>query len=922
MSIQYSKNILKDVTIGDVSGDFHVGDIIHLHFVDGTEQKVPLNVLKEQLKEDLLAQVIEIAEGKDFFDKLTQALKKPPKYLTNKPFPPEVFLGREDDLNEVHEKLFTGENLLLLVNGSGGTGKTTFVSKYFYTYHEEYTHLAWVFAEKSLLEALLILATPLKLEFDEKMPNEKRLQVLLNAMGELEEPSLLVVDNANELEDLKKYHLALKSNPNFHVLLTTRVTELGQVDIYPLGTLDEVKSKELFTTHYKAHKVEEDDLLEQLLEAIGYNTLVIELLAKNMNNFNNRLKKRYPLVELLDDLNTKGLFGIETKKVSTIYQGQNLEMRQEVPEHIIEAMYELNDLPNTERRLLSVFAVLPAEAIAFDTIEQLISDIENIDEYLLRLANRGWLEYDDEIATFKVSPVIQEVIIKKNGELLWEEVWPIITQLIDLLQRDNIHEENYLYSSVYTRYAVNIIKIALKEDELITLKEGDTLGNIAILCERVGIFNDTTGNLQQAFLYFENFRQLEQSLHDFYPQNVGYKNGLAISYLKLGETYCSLGNLERALEFFEKSTDLIRELYSSFSQNVGFKNGLAISYEKLGETHSSLGNLEKALEYYKEDMLLTKELYSSYPQNVGYKNGLAISYLKLGEAHSSLGNLEKALEYYEDYSLLERELYSSFPQSVDFKNGLAISYEKLGEAHSSLGNLEKTLEYYEDYSRLETELYSSYPQNVGFKNGLAISFSKLGETQSLLGNLEKTLELFEKSTVLIRELYSSYPQNVEFKNNLAISYSKLGETQSLLGNLEKALEYYEDYSLLERELYSSYPQNVGFKNGLAISYEKLGETHSSLGNLEKALEYYEEDILLTKELYSSYPQNVDFKNGLALSYQWIGWHLENKMNKEGKAVIYYKKSKRLLEELTQSFPTYQEFQTNLAWVENRLSKLE
>lgn len=75
------------------------------------------------------------------------------------------------------------------------------------------------------------------------------------------------------------------------------------------------------------------------------------------------------------------------------------------------------------------------------------------------------------------------------------------------------HEENYLYSSVYTRYAVNIIKIALKEDELITLKEGDTLGNIAILCERVGIFNDTTGNLQQAFLYFENFRQLEQSLH-------------------------------------------------------------------------------------------------------------------------------------------------------------------------------------------------------------------------------------------------------------------------------------------------------------------------------------------------------------------------------------------------------------------------
>ena len=46
--------------------------------------------------------------------------KKIRKILGNPPFFPEVFLGRDDDLVEVHDKLFKGENLLLLINGAGG----------------------------------------------------------------------------------------------------------------------------------------------------------------------------------------------------------------------------------------------------------------------------------------------------------------------------------------------------------------------------------------------------------------------------------------------------------------------------------------------------------------------------------------------------------------------------------------------------------------------------------------------------------------------------------------------------------------------------------------------------------------------------------------------------------------------------------
>jgi hypothetical protein len=45
-----------------------------------------------------------------------------------------------------------------------------------------------------------------------------------------------------------------------------------------------------------------------------------------------------------------------------------------------------------------------------------------------------------------------------------------------------------------------------------------------------------------------------------------------------------------ALAFFEKTKNLCEELYDAFPTNVSFKNDLAISYSKLGETQASLGN--------------------------------------------------------------------------------------------------------------------------------------------------------------------------------------------------------------------------------------------------------------------------------------------------------------------------------------------
>jgi tetratricopeptide (TPR) repeat protein len=430
----------------------------------------------------------------------------------------------------------------------------------------------------------------------------------------------------------------------------------------------------------------------------------------------------------------------------------------------------------------------------------------------------------------------------------------------------------------------------------------------------IGDLYRTVGQTQEALTIYTKALNLIESRTDS-------RYDTSVLYERIGYTYSERGNLSIALGFYEKNVSLSGELYESKPENVSFKNGLAISYSKLGNIQSSLGNLTKALDFFEKYNSLEKELYEAYPDNVEFKNGLAISYSKLGDIQSSLGNLTKALEFFEKYNSLKKELYEAYPDNVEFKNGLAISYSKLGEIQGYLGDLTKALEFFEKFNSVEKELYEAYPDNVGFKNGLAISYSKLGDIQSSLGDLTKALDFFEKYNSLKKELYEAYPDNVEFKNGLAISYSKLGNIQSSLGDLTKALEFHEKDISLTKELYEAYPDNVQFKNGLAISYSKLGNVQSSLGDLTKALEFYEKYNSLERELYEAYPHNVGFKNGLAISYAQLGVFYQHSGNgKEAKE--YFLIGEKLWMELVEKSHDHSEYQRNLNKVHKSLADLE
>ena len=703
--------------------------------------------------------------------------KKIKKILGTPPFFPEIFLGRDEDLTAIYKKLFKEESLLLLVNGEGGIGKTTLAAKYWQKYHEEYKHLAWVFAQKSILDALLTLALPLKVQFPEDISAEQMLEFLLMEMANLDKPSLLVIDNANDIRDLEKYYLALRSVPNFHLILTSRITEFEQAKSYQIKPLEEADAIRLFKKHYPKHQDSEDELLKGIRKAVGGNTLVLELLAKNLNALNSD-EIFYSLDDLLKDLQKLGILQLsQSEKVKIAKKGNSFSLKKAKPEDIIKALYDevemVKPLTDFEQNLLCNLSVLPAENMPYALLKDLLlpQDSKQFSKALTDLAQRGWIEKEitEQLSFYKISPVIQEITRHKNKNDLLIHCENLISSLIKKLKYQpgigHLLNVSYEEASFYSRYADNVTNSIKKADN-----------NLAILCERIGNYYQTTGKLDKALTNYEKDLKLIKELYEDNPKNVEFKNGLAISYEKLGDTHAALGNLEKARTNYEKYSELTKELHNDYPKNVKFKNGLAISYEKLGDTHDSLNNLEKARIFFEQYNKLEKELYDANPQNVEFKNRLAISYEKLNNAHNYLGNLEEVLTLFEQSNQSKKKHYNAYPQNVEFKSELAVSYSNLGSTHASLGNLKKALTFFEYHNRLQKELYEDYPKNVSFKNGLALSYQFLGWFfEKELNNKIKAIAYYQLSKALLVELVSSCPIYVVFKRKLDWVNERLSE---------------------------------------------------------------------------------------------------------------------------------------------------
>ncbi|MEK7254163.1 MAG: hypothetical protein AAB316_05420, partial [Bacteroidota bacterium] len=391
-------------------------------------------------------------------------------------------------------------------------------------------------------------------------------------------------------------------------------------------------------------------------KAIGWHTLTIDLLAKNLS----ATAGRYSLDSLVEDLKNRGVFQLSrTRSVNSHY----LHGAAAKPEAVLRSLYDLADLgssPNSPlgagggvggEWLLLQFAVLPAKPFDLARLGEMLAvetkEEDDFDAALASLTRLGWLEQSEASPgkpAYFLHPVLQEIVRDKMPPALDDKDRPDCRRLINfLLSRMKKYDEGKLDNDLaaaaeWLEEAASLAdSLPADSDEV-----GDLCFYVSDTCSATGRLPDAQRFMEKSAAHYERREKAARggSEWEFYGEK------LSVRLERIGKTWQSLGKLDKALEYFEKRSKLGEELSAANPRSESLKNGLAISYYKLAGIYEAKGDLAKAFEYYSKDTQLTEEAWQNNPHSAQLKKYVAISYRQMSSILKKMGKQKEAAAWF------------------------------------------------------------------------------------------------------------------------------------------------------------------------------------------------------------------------------------------------------------------------------------
>jgi tetratricopeptide (TPR) repeat protein len=658
-----------------------------------------------------------------------------PKELTLKipKIHPSEVIGREKELEELHQLLFDNKHVVV-VNGLGGIGKTTLAQAYMSLYYDDYLHIAWISqSNETDIENDFVnaegLKENLKIATEGKDIKALHKEILSNLKALTDKPNLLLIDNTNS--SLTRDFDSLPNQPNWHLLVTSRAN-IERFHPKELGFLKPEKALELFKTH--CQWIKDEDGIKDLLKVIDYHTLTIEILAKTAQNQHTRIEVLKTAIE--KDLKAPIFIKHKGGKIDKVLT-------------YLSSIFDLSKLNPQEAWLMKQFACLPPEFINYELLLELIApegeQEENFAETLAELVSKGWLLANTETDSYKMHRIIAEVMLHKlNIELT--EVENLINSITIKLNIDYT-KDNPINKFQWIPYGK-----AIAENF-----EEETNSKIAVLQNNLGLRLQDLGD-------YEGAKKLLEKAMISTETNFGEKHlNTAMSYSNLAIVLQILGDYEGAKKLLEKAT-------ISDETNFGEKHpNTARSYSNLAMVLKDLGDYERAKKLLEKAMISTES-------NFGEKHPTtAVRYSNLALVLQDLGDYEGAKK------LLEKAMISTESNFGEKHPNTAVSYSNLALVLCDLGD-------YEGAKKLLEKVMISTETNFGEKHPYtARSYSNLATVLKDLGDYEGAKKLLEKATISDETNFGEkHPTTARSYSNLALVLKDLGDYERAKKLLEKA----------------------------------------------------------------------------------------------------------------------------------------
>ena len=629
-------------------------------------------------------------------------------------------IGRKSTLNDINEK-FQDSNIVLL-HGIGGIGKTAIVKSFLEKNREYYSHVAYVQVNDSLLESLFqtLVSVDSSFNYDKSQDLSIKMYNLINKLR-LIENTLLVIDNCNKEDDLRKFKPLIESL-KWKVLISSRsLPQTYNKETIKINHLSPDESFSLFLSNYGKSLDENDDyIIKSILSRINYHTKLIILLAKAA--FNNDLLK---LEEMAEKINGEH------------YNDEKINIRvsldsEEYPVYeFILLLFSPEDLSTDQQKYLKYFSVLYSQEISVEHLVKIFEQDKRqgyFIDLINKLSEKGWIE---KYGTFyRIHPLIQ-LVTKHKLSISYDDCQDLIKNVSLYLNESN----NYINNSLYSSYGDSIVDYFRQENKI----------EVAIICNYLSIINMRLYRLQRA----RHFSNEAIKIFEF-AQNS--EELLAQSYGNMGSICASLNLYEDAEFYLLKALNLQKSILPEGDRDIAATYSNIVSlYLTMGRAHEIQEDLfefyyNKVLFYSQKSLDIQIFHWNKFHIIHDGKN-LATTYVILATVYNDLYRMYQNSEYlelslqYDDKALILKQnlLGINHPDT-------ATSYNNAGLSYLEIGNLLKAKEYIEKSFEIRLNILPQGHPDLGFSlYNLSRVHNQLNDRERSIEFVLRAIDIFEQS---------------------------------------------------------------------------------------------------------------------------------------------------------------------------------
>jgi len=640
------------------------------------------------------------------------------------PRPPDVFVGRDEELAELRERLLGGETVGIVgLHGMGGIGKTALAAKLAHELREELRDgVVWCdVGERDPLTVLSDMAWAYGVKVDPATDLEGRAAFVRSLLSE--KRALLVLDDVRKANIPNLKHLL--PPPPCACVVTSRRESLPGVTTSKLETLDEEEGLDLLRDFIGPPRVEaEPDAAKRIYELTGGLPLALEIAAQRLAQ-----RETWTLQRFAERLERARLAELEVGDEKTLSVRASLRVSNDELDKVEQGRYRALGAFEADFSVEACAAVWPAIPASGQPQERRWTDRARA--WLRRVlgaGNRGL----ERLPVRETRQVLERLCRLSLLTCVSEDRYKLHDLLRDFAreelakagEEEAVREQQVAYFLGYVRqhkqeYDALEVEWRNVQGVLEWLEGRESSRHRRALMgmhDALEEFLDTRGYWRQAIRWGDAAAEAARA--------VGDESAVARFSGNVGTMHYLMGDYAEARRRHEAALEAYRQM--------GEERNVAVALDHLGVLARLEGEYGEARRLHEESLEMARRL--------GDPSGIAGTLHELGLLAQAQGDYAEARRLYEESLEMQRQLGD--PSRIARLVGqLGVLAQDEGE-HSGARRL------YEESLEMARQL--------GEPDGIARSLHQLGRLAEIEGKMEDAAELFEQSLQVFVRLHSPH----------------------------------------------------------------------------------------------------------------------------------------------------------------------